>query len=604
MVGLLLSNNVQGQTGKVIINEFNNSTNGCEFGAHFIELLNLGPGVQNISCYKIVTNKYTITIPNNSAAILNPGEIYVIAGATQLTKCGSNSAPPVAVNLNWNNNTSCPNCITPSAPALDAFFDVSNGSNSYPLAMYDENFNLIDAVRDPGTNLITGTPRSNSIPTGSGCTSQNITLPPLTPTPNPYEEPDPNSAGGNSSYSRASDGSCSWVKAAGNVTPGQPNSTTSTFSTVSASSSLTPLCNSSSSANMAITINASTVPYQYSYVYATDANFTQNVTTSLVTQSSSLSFTLSPINPGYYSFLFSIPNTTCGESRLAVTANNPIVSLATAPTPNCPTNSPAPNGTATITISNPSSSTPSSYYPLTYSVINTGNNQSYAGNPATPTSSSPILVSSLPNANYSVTVTPNYGCQTTQNFSIVQSCSVPIKLINFSGSNTLLNNKFEITIDADAELDQLILESSSDAKLFSKVANIPFENKKGNQKITFDIPSSADEFFRIVMIDIFGKRLVSEVVKIKNKNQELDIKVFPNPFQEYISLQHYSRIEEMLIVCLLSPNGSIIKEESFKLLPGLNNFKMSTAGISKGNYLLSLKKTSSPEIQFNSIIKQ
>jgi hypothetical protein len=299
MVGLLLSNNVQGQTGKVIINEFNNSTNGCDGGAHFIELLNLGPGVQNISCYIVVTNGFTITIPNNDSAILNPGEIYVIAGVTQLLKCGSNSAPPVNVDLNWTSTSSCPNCITPSAPLMNAFFNSSNGSDSYPLALYDNNFNLIDAVRDPGSNLITGTARSNSIPTGSSCTSQTITLPSNIAS---YEQADPNSAGGNSSYSRASDGSCTWVKAAGNVTPGSPNSATSSFNTVTASSSLTPLCNSSSSANMAITINASTVPYQYSYVYATDANFTQNVTTSLITQSSSLSFTLSPINPGYYSF--------------------------------------------------------------------------------------------------------------------------------------------------------------------------------------------------------------------------------------------------------------------------------------------------------------
>jgi hypothetical protein len=106
------------------------------------------------------------------------------------------------------------------------------------------------------------------------------------------------------------------------------------------------------------------------------------------------------------------------------------------------------------------------------------------------------------------------------------------------------------------------------------------------------------------MVDIFGKRLISGIVKIKNNNQELDIKVFPYPFQGYIILQHYSRNEDMLIAWLLSKNGAIIKEENFKLLPGLNNLKISTAGISKGNYLLSLKKTGSPYIQYSNIIKQ
>lgn len=222
---------------------------------------------------------------------------------------------------------------------------------------------------------------------------------------------------------------------------------------------------------------------------------------------------------------------------------------------------------------------------------------------------STFSVNSLPSGTYNLLLQPGIGCSDAL-LSFTVNCPpppptpLPIKLIDFSASQNGVNNKFEITIDADAELDQLFLESSSDAKLFSKVANIPFENKKGDQKITFELPSSTDEFFRLVMIDVFGKRLVSEVVNIKNKNYLLDIKVFPNPIQEFISLQHYSRNEDILIACLLSTNGAIIKEENFKLLPGLNNFRMSTSGISKGSYLLSLKKTSGPAMQFNNLIKQ
>lgn len=601
VVGVMVFYRASGQSGKVIINEINNSSNGCDFGAHYIELINLGPGTQDISCYKIVTNNYTITIPNNAAAVLKPGGIYLIAGTSQLTGCGSNSAPAVNVNLNWNSSSSCPNCITPSAPALNAFFSASNGTDSYPITLYDPSFILIDAVRDQGSNLITGSTRANSIPTGSSCTSQNIPLP---TDPNAYEVPNPTSTGGNSSFARAGDGSCTWVKASANTTPGQPNSASSSYSLVSATSSLTPLCNSTTNANMAITVTATTSPYQYSYVYATDANFTQNVTTSLVTQSSSANFTLTPVQPGYYSFLFSIPNTSCGDSRLQVTANNPTVNLAASSTPNCPTNNPAPNGSATITISNPTSSTPSSYYPLTYSVINTATNQAYSGSPATPTSTSPILISSLPNASYRITVTPNYGCQKTQDFTIAQSCVVPMKLINFTAANAQSNNKFEITIDADEELKDLILESSSNAKSFVKIADIPFENRKGDQKITFEIPTTTDEFFRLVMIDIFGNRINSEIIRIKNNTQSLGIKVFPNPFQDDISLEHFTKNDDLLIACVLSVNGAVIKEQNFKLTPGVNKLKLSTAGLSKGSYILSLKKTSSPHIQYSNIIKQ
>jgi len=282
------------------------------------------------------------------------------------------------------------------------------------------------------------------------------------------------------------------------------------------------------------------------------------------------------------------------------------------------------NSTTTSQITLSTSSSPGCNVPLTISVaasstFNSGFTYSWtlSRSPYTETFQvgtgtylpNTFSVNNLPTGSYNLLLQPSIGCSDallsfTVNCPLPPPTPLPIKLINFSASHNGVNNKFEITIDADAELDQLFLESSSNLKLFSKVANIPFENRKGDQKISFELPASADEFFRLVMIDIFGKRLVSEVVKIKNNNQELDIKVFPNPFQEYVSLQYYSRNEDMLIAYFLSINGAIINEKNFKLLPGLNNFNFETKGLTKGTYILSLKKASSPTIQYNNIIKQ
>jgi hypothetical protein len=412
--------------------------------------------------------------------------------------------------------------------------------------------------------------------------------------------------GTNSSNSRTIDGGCFWDKTAAKQTPGSSNTGLGGSNSISVNQTTSLTCNTINqtyTSSNVLTISpapSSSSPLSYTTIFSQNLSFSPSNQYDQNLSLQQATITYNNLSAGYYNILFETANSTCGQVSYSIVMNNPLLNIAASTTPNCQTNSPAPNGSATITISNPSS-TPSNYYPLTYSVINTATNQSFSGNPSSPTNSSPIAIPSLTNASYSITVTPNYGCQNSKSFTVIESCIVPIKLINFSASNTVSNNRFEITIDADAELDQLILESSSDAKLFSKVANIPFENRKGDQKISFELPASADEFFRIVMIDIFGKRLVSEIVKIKNNIQELDITVFPNPFQEYISLQHYSRDEDLLIACLLSNNGAIIKEENFKLLPGLNNLRINTSGISKGNYLLSLKKTSSPNIpqQYN-----
>lgn len=173
MVGLMLCTDGKSQ-GRVIINEFNDGAQSCNGGAHFIELYNLGPGVQNISCYKIVTNNYTITIPNNAAAILNPGETYLIAGASQLTGCGKNNAPITAnVDLNWNSQLDCiyPGPVSPATTIpINGFFYTTSNNKSYPVVLYNSSFTLVDAVRTPGSTLETGTIRNN--PTvGSACVS-------------------------------------------------------------------------------------------------------------------------------------------------------------------------------------------------------------------------------------------------------------------------------------------------------------------------------------------------------------------------------------------------------------------------------------------------
>jgi hypothetical protein len=177
-------------------------------------------------------------------------------------------------------------------------------------------------------------------------------------------------------------------------------------------------------------------------------------------------------------------------------------------------------------------------------------------------------------------------------------------LINFSGKSIGESNEFNIEIDGDNELKKLILEGSYDGKDFLKINSIPFENKKGTQLIKYSIPDIQYKFYRLNIENIYGAISYSPIVKLINTTQNLELKVFPNPFQDYVNLQHYSPNEDLLIACLLSMNGAVIKEEEFKLSRGFNDFKLSTVGLSKGTYILSLKKTSSPTIQFCNIVKQ
>ena len=98
-------------------------------------------------CYIIANENYAITIPDNT--FLNPGDLYLIAGAATISNCGQTANK--TVDLNWiirSDLTSAP--LTTST----SFFGNQTGNDSYPLVLYNSVPTSIDAVRSQGTSLV------------------------------------------------------------------------------------------------------------------------------------------------------------------------------------------------------------------------------------------------------------------------------------------------------------------------------------------------------------------------------------------------------------------------------------------------------------------
>ena len=126
--------------GKVVINEVMPNRNGgsCGLGNEFIELINLGPGPQNISCFVLATDQFTITLPN---VTLQPGQLYVLSGVTSIPAgCANDIA--ITADLNWNN---CSGCASADLSSGDGFLpDASN--SKFPLLLMDPSLAIIDAL--------------------------------------------------------------------------------------------------------------------------------------------------------------------------------------------------------------------------------------------------------------------------------------------------------------------------------------------------------------------------------------------------------------------------------------------------------------------------
>ncbi len=213
-------------TGRVVINEFLPwPGNGCGVTTEFIELVNLGPGIVDLSCYVVTDGDYAITIP--SGTFLSPGQYYVLAGQSFIPAPCANLQQPVYADLNWN---TC-NCTSGQIPTTGDGLMTDGGSANEQLVLLNPSGQVIDAV-------VRGLPQepSATISTLNTSTCPGFTFD-LDLMPIQYETIG-ESTGRANSMARKLDGDCGWVKDT-QQSGGATNNTSGDYSPISFSMFIT-----------------------------------------------------------------------------------------------------------------------------------------------------------------------------------------------------------------------------------------------------------------------------------------------------------------------------------------------------------------------------
>lgn len=266
-------------------------------------------------------------------------------------------------------------------------------------------------------------------------------------------------------------------------------------------------------------------------------------------------------------------------------------------------------GNATFTVTN-TSPTPSSFFPFTY-ILGFDNNGDgifasgdYYTNGSDITAPS-VELTGLALGSYNIVLEPATGCnQKFFTFEIGPCATMAVKLKKFTGSNNGKANRFNIEIETDADMKELILESSLDGKKFNAIGAIPFADRTGLQTIVFNTAAGQESYYRLVMKDDNNKLSYSNILNLvrSSGNTQL-VNIAPNPFTDFLGLSQYATKEDILMVNIMSPAGQVVLSDHYNLKVGQNNIRLLTSKLAKGLYVVALKKMSTGETQVARVLK-
>jgi uncharacterized repeat protein (TIGR01451 family) len=190
-----------------------------------------------------------------------------------------------------------------------------------------------------------------------------------------------------------------------------------------------------------------------------------------------------------------------------------------------------------------------------------------------------------------------------------QGGPLPVTLISFLAQ---LQNSTTTAVQWSTSMElnssNYIIERSIDAISFAPVATIAAAGNSSTIK-TYSIQddvsaiSSSLVYYRIIQVDVDGKKSYSKVISIRLKKANSNLSVFPNPFKNYVNINLDYSANETANIKVFTLTGKELISNSVSLYKGNNYiFVKDLNTLSAGTYFLVLN-TSQGRF-FKQIIKQ
>lgn len=181
--------------------------------------------------------------------------------------------------------------------------------------------------------------------------------------------------------------------------------------------------------------------------------------------------------------------------------------------------------------------------------------------------------------------------------------TLPVKLISFSGATSNKINRLQWKATSTDRNEHFLVERSSDGRSFQPIGRVN-AYETGEHLYGFNDGSNGNTFYRLRLVDADSKHAYSPVIYLAADNSGSGFlrNVYPVPAKTELNTILYSSVSGKATITLVDMKGRISRQQSFGLLPGINNCPLQVHNLQKGVYIL--KASGDAEVQVRTIMIQ
>jgi hypothetical protein len=170
------------------------------------------------------------------------------------------------------------------------------------------------------------------------------------------------------------------------------------------------------------------------------------------------------------------------------------------------------------------------------------------------------------------------------------SASLPEMVIHFSGNKENKTNVLSWQVQNENTVAHYDLEKSDDGQNYSLLTTV---NANGSGSYSFtdkDLnTSTANEYYRLKVVNSDGKFSYSNVVTLKNEAAEWKVIVSPNPATNIFNLTISSPSQENATIIITDINGRQMMKKKISIAAGKNSFPFNeSANFGEATYFISI----------------